>query len=177
MDQSTSSWIRPITEQLLLVGASGRAGRQLSQILSGASPNGLHLAVFIEPYLSFIFEGKKTIESRFNTAKQAPFQRVSAGDVLLLKRSGGPVCGICLISDAWFYRLDPNSWRDIEGFAAAMCMDESPFWEQKRKASSFATLMRIEDATKIPDISIDKVDLRSWVVLRPPANLEQPELF
>lgn len=143
----------------------------------GESPNGLHLAVFIEPYLSFIFEGKKTIESRFNIGKHAPFEQAFAGDVLLLKRSGGPICGMCLISDVWFYRLDPNSWREIEGFAAALCMDKSPFWEQKRKASSFATLMRIEGAVKIPELSIDKIDPRSWVVLRAPANLKQPKLF
>jgi hypothetical protein len=93
-----------------------------------------------------------------------------------LKRSGGPLCGICLISNVWFYRLNPNTWREIEGFAAALCMDSSPFWE-KRKASSFATLMRIEDAIRIPDLFIDKVDPRSWVVLSPPANLEQPTLF
>lgn len=176
MDQSAELWIRPITDQLSTFPANGPAGRQLDRILANESPNGLHLAVFIEPYLSFVFEGKKTIESRFNMGKQAPFEQVSAGDVLLLKRSSGPICGICLISSVWFYRLNPNSWREIEGFAAALCMDESPFW-QKRKASSFATLMRIENATKIPDIFIDKGDPRSWVVLRASANSEQPSLF
>jgi len=176
MDQSTELWIRPIRDQLSTLRANGPTGRQLNQILAGESPNGLHLAVFIEPYLSFIFEGKKTIESRFNVRKQAPFEQVSAGDVLVLKRSGGPVCGICLISNVWFYRLNPDTWREIESFAAALCMDESPFWE-KRKASSFATLMRIEDAIKIPDIFIDKVDLRSWVVLRASCNLGQASLF
>lgn len=159
-----------------MLRVNGPAGRQLSHILAGESSNGLHLAVFIEPYLSFIFEGKKTIESRFNMVKQAPFEQVSPGDVLVLKRSGGPVCGICLISNVWFYRLDPDSWREIEGFAAALCMDKSPFWE-KRRASSFATLMRIESAIKIPDIFIDKADPRSWVVLLSSSNVEQPSLF
>jgi hypothetical protein len=176
MDQSTEFWIRPIRDQLSTLRADGPTGRQLSQILAGESTNGLHLGVFIEPYLSFIFEGKKTIESRFNMVKQAPFEQVSPGDVLVLKRSGGPVCGICLISNVWFYRLNPNTWREIEGFAAALCMDKSPFWE-KRKTSSFATLMRIEDAIKIPDIFIDKIDPRSWVVLLASSNSEQPSLF
>jgi hypothetical protein len=80
-----------------MLRANGPTGRQLNQIVAGESSNRLHLAVFIEPYLSFIFEGTKTIESRFNMRKQAPFGQVSAGDVLLLKRSGGPVCGVCLI--------------------------------------------------------------------------------
>jgi len=177
MDQSTAFWTHSITAQLPFLKACGAAGLQLNRILTDESSNGLHLAVFIEPYLSFIFDGKKTIESRFNVGKNAPFEQVSIGDVVLLKRSGGPVCGMCLISDVWFYRLDPNSWREIEGYAAALCMDKSPFWEEKRRASSFATLMRIEDTTKFPEIFLDKTDPRSWVVLRAPANLEQQELF
>jgi ASC-1-like (ASCH) protein len=176
MDQSTEFWIRAIRDQLSTLRVDGPTGRQLGKILAAESPNGLHLAVFIEPYLSFIFEGKKTIESRFNMVKQAPFEQVSPGDVLVLKRSAGPVCGICLISNVWFYHVNPNTWREIEGFAAALCMDKSPFWE-KRKASSFATLMQIENAITIPDIFIDKVDPRSWVVLLASSNLEQPSLF
>jgi len=44
-------------------------------------------------------------------------------------------------------------------------MDKSPFWKKKRNAS-FATLMRIENVVAISDVSIDKVDPRSWVVLK-----------
>src|ERR1700686_1163065 len=69
---------------------------------------GIHLAVLVEPYLSLILDGKKTIESRFSTNRHAPFEQVQRGDVLILKRSSGPVEGLCTVSDAWFYQLNPD---------------------------------------------------------------------
>lgn len=42
--------------------------KRIAQI-SNRPPNfGLHLAIFVEPYLQYIFEGKKTVESRFGVA-------------------------------------------------------------------------------------------------------------
>jgi hypothetical protein len=57
-------------------------------------PYGIHLAVFIEPYLQFILDGQKTVESRFSANRSAPYQQVGKGDVVLLKRTGGPVMGV-----------------------------------------------------------------------------------
>jgi len=136
-----------------------------SEALDERCTVGIHLAVFIEPYLSFLFCGQKTVESRFSVNKHPPFERVGNGDILVLKRTSGPVCGICRISNAWFYRLDPGSWRDIERYAKALCMDESTFWQRKRHAS-FATLMRVEAVHRVNEFSIDKDDPRSWVVVR-----------
>jgi ASC-1-like (ASCH) protein len=50
--------------------------------------------VFIEPYLQFILDGQKTVESRFSANRSAPYQQVGKGDVVLLKRTGGPVMGV-----------------------------------------------------------------------------------
>lgn len=145
------------------------AGTPLSGLLEGilaeTLENSIHLAVFIEPYLSFILDGKKTIESRFSVHRHAPFEQVSKGDLMILKQSSGPICGVCRVSHAWYYRLDPTSWSEIERYASALCMDDSPFWVKKREAS-FATLIRIEDVVKIPEIPINKVDPRGWVVLK-----------
>src|SRR5438105_96656 len=63
----------------------------------------IHLAVFIEPFLQYILDGKKTIETRFSSVRCAPYERVRSGDIILLKRTGGPVVGICQIRNAWFY--------------------------------------------------------------------------
>jgi hypothetical protein len=163
-------WIDSMLQGVPDLSSRGDAGHRLFEIFSGKRSYGVHLAVFVEPYLSLIFDGKKTIESRFNSAKHPPFEQVCAGDVIVLKRSSGPICGICLVSNVWFYRLDPKSWSEIETFASAICMDDSPFWAKKKKVSSFATLMRIEAVTRIPDIQIDKFDPRSWVVLSPAAD-------
>src|SRR5437867_4139305 len=54
----------------------------------------LHLAVLLEPYLGYVLEGRKTVESRFSAVRCPPYRRVQSGDVVLLKSSGGPVEGI-----------------------------------------------------------------------------------
>jgi len=90
-----------------------RCSRRFSVVhMTGSSPplirrvstRGIHLAVLVEPYLSLILDGKKTIESRFSINRHAPFEQVQRGDVLILKRSSGPIEGLCTVSDAWFYR-------------------------------------------------------------------------
>jgi hypothetical protein len=137
---------------------------------------GIHLAVLVEPYLSLILEGKKTIESRFSVNRHAPFEQVGKGDIIILKRSSGPVVGICKVADAWFYHLDPDTWPDIERYAAALCMDDSLFWKEKRGAS-YASLMRIEGTVRVPNFEIDKLDPRGWVVLHSGVSGGQECLF
>lgn len=126
----------------------------------------LHLAILVEPYLQFILEGKKTVESRFSTRRFAPYNRVEKGDVVLLKQSSGPIVGVCQVAYAWFYELDPDSWRTIKkDFAIAICAQDPDFWKQ-REAASFATLMRIENVKSISPIKFTKRDRRGWVVLQ-----------
>jgi len=126
---------------------------------------GLHLAVVLEPYLRFILDGSKQVESRFSRNGCAPFERVAAGDVVLLKRSSGPVIGFCRVSDVWNYRLTQGSLDAIKDrFGAAIC-PQPGFWEQRRDAG-FATLMRIDAVQQLPEMAIPKRDRRGWVVLR-----------
>src|SRR5688572_23664147 len=73
----------------------------------------LHLAVFVEPYLSYILDGSKTVESRFSTRPIAPHGRVHEGDVILMKPSGKPIAGWCRAGRVWNYELDPSSWVEI----------------------------------------------------------------
>ncbi len=136
----------------------------------------LHLAILVEPYLQFILDGQKTVESRFSTRKFAPYNRVEKGDVVLLKKSSGPIVGICQVSYVWFYHLDPESWRTIkEGFSSAICAQDPNFWEQ-REAASFATLMRIQNVKSIEPIKFAKRDRRGWVVLHEASNQLQLDL-
>ncbi len=125
----------------------------------------LHLAVFIEPYLSYMLEGRKTIESRFSVVRCAPYHRVQRGDVVLLKLSAGPVVGLCRVGQTWFYRLDQRSWREIRGeFTERLCAQDPDFWRAREKAS-YATLMQVEDLRRLSPVSWAKRDRRGWVVL------------
>ena len=128
-------------------------------------PFSLHLGVFVEPYLQFILDGRKTIESRFSSRRFAPYKQIQKGDVLLLKKSSGPITGICQVSHCWFYQLDPDSWKSIkQDFAEAICAQDPDFWEQ-RKSAAYATLVRIKNIKEIYPIHFVKRDRRGWVVL------------
>ena len=137
--------------------------------LSAFTPSAfsVHLAVLLEPYLGYILEGSKTVESRFSKNRTAPFKLVDRGDVVLLKRSAAKgISGLCVVSNVWFYELNADSWNEIRGeFTTALRAEDPSFWNQ-RKSAHFATLMRISHAQALPPIEIPKRDRRGWVVLR-----------
>ena len=140
-------------------------GQRLRMALRGAGR--IHLAVFVEPYLKYILEGRKTVESRFSRDRRAPWEQVGAGDVLLLKRSSGPVLGIAEVSDAWFYELSPRSLSEIhQRFGPALCLE--PSFLEGKSAASFASLIQLREVRGIGDLPVHKTDRRGWVVLRKP---------
>lgn len=130
------------------------------------APYAVHLAIFIEPYLQFILDGKKTVESRFSSNRCAPYEQVNKGDLVLLKKSGGPIVGICQVSTAWSYLLDSESWREIRTqFTEALCAEDPEFWASRQKAS-FATLMKIQEVRTTKPLDVKKRDRRGWVVIK-----------
>lgn len=134
----------------------------------------LHLAVFVEPYLRYILEGRKTVESRFSTIRCAPYRRVNPGDVIVLKRSGGPVLGLCKVSQTWYYELEPSTWSEIRReFTESLCAQDPEFWEAREHAS-FATLMRVTNPVRVRPFHFPKRDRRGWVVLHEPSSERLP---
>jgi ASC-1-like (ASCH) protein len=130
---------------------------------SDASYN-LHVAVFREPYLRFILEGQKTIETRFSKNACAPYQKVAEGDVILLKRTGSAALGVCLVEKVWFHRVNATSLKAIRTkFGKAICAENSSFWDV-RKSAVYATLILVGNVTPIQDLRIKKRDRRGWVV-------------
>lgn len=123
----------------------------------------LHLAIFREPYLRFILEGRKTVETRFAKCACSPYGRVADGDVLVLKRSGGPVMAICIVKKVWFYRLASDSLDEIrKKFGEAICPAAASFWKD-RKDAAYATLILVGHVTPVQDVEIKKRDRRGWV--------------
>lgn len=161
------SWYSRLTKDLIkVVQGDSFWGPYLSQLNTDtSSPFTLHLAVMVEPFLRFVLEGRKTVESRFSVNQCPPFNRVHRGDVIMLKKTGGPVVGICMASESWFYRLDPQSWTTIkQEFASYICAQDPTFWEE-RKGASFATLIKVTHVRTIQAIKVEKRDRRGWVVL------------
>lgn len=139
----------------------------LDEVISvDTSSIGIHLAIFTEPYLGYILDGRKTVESRFGVKRIAPYGQVSTGDILLLKKTGGPIVGLCKVSNVWFYNLNPDSWKKLrKEFSVALCALDPEFWAQ-RELAAFATLMRINAVKSIRPVAFHKRDRRGWVVLR-----------
>lgn len=143
---------------------------RFSCAMSNKGALGLHIGVFVQPYLDYLLQGKKTVESRFSSVRCAPFKCVSQGDLVLLKLSGGPIVGIAEIEHVWSYELDPSSWKDIRRhFTQSLCAQDPAFWES-RKHASFATLMKIARVSRLPPTFWPKRDRRGWVVIKPNDN-------
>jgi hypothetical protein len=125
----------------------------------------IHLAVFVEPFLRFLLDGKKTVESRFSVHRRPPFGCVQSGDLILVKESGGPIVAVAEIAEVWYYQLDNEAWASIRNrFAKQLCVDDPKFWETKA-STYFATLMRIGKVEKLDPLTCSKRDRRGWVVL------------
>ena len=134
----------------------------------------LHLSVFNPPYLDYILEGRKTVESRFSVVRCAPYGRVDEGDLLLLKQSSGPIVGVCMVDRVWSYELEPSTFDEIrDTFAEMLCAEDPKFWDMRQRAQ-YATLMRISHATAINPVHCEKRDRRGWVILS--SDLQQREL-
>lgn len=128
---------------------------------------GIHLAIFIEPYLQYIIEGKKPVESRFSVNRIAPYKKIFQEDLILFKKSSGPIVGFCFVKDVWFYELNPSTWKEIRNnFDLALCIQDPQFWESKTH-SRFATLIKLGEFNSISPINFQKQDRRGWVILKP----------
>jgi hypothetical protein len=168
------SWLKPFNEIRRSLVEDGVWGGLLGAPESKLPSCGIHLAVFVEPFLGYVLDGSKTVESRFSVNRCAPFGQVSRGDVVLLKRAGGPVVGIAQVRTVWSYQLDKSSWRVIrKRFAEALRAQDPEFWE-RRSGASYATLMLMDHVRKLRPVGWEKRDRRGWVVL---LGVEQPSLF
>lgn len=138
------------------------------KVLNKEKGVGVHLAIFNEPYLSLIFEGKKKIESRFSINRISPFGRIKKGDLIVLKKSGGAVMGFFIAGEIeYFNNLDNKILKKIENeYGDLICSNiDKSFWKERTK-SNYATLVAVKKIKKISPFHIDKKDRMSWVVLR-----------
>lgn len=131
-----------------------------------AVPFAWHLAVFVEPFLTYVLEGTKKVESRFSVNEAAPYGKVERGDVILIKSSGGPIVGIAEAAEATSYQIDAAGLDEIRAkFGQALCIEGEEFWTAKR-AACYATLVQLSQVSSTVHIDCDKRDKRGWVTLR-----------
>jgi hypothetical protein len=136
---------------------------------------GVHLAVMVEPFLSWILAGTKTIESRFSKNAIAPYQRVSEGDVVLLK--AGPVVGSFQVSSTTYAVLGGGDLARLRTkYADAIGGHDDEFWAA-RADKRYATLLGVGEVHRLPPVPVSKRDMRGWVIVRQAATAGQPTLL
>ena len=142
-------------------------GGRYANALDPTHPTQLHLAIFVEPFLSWVIDGTKTVEARFSAVRCAPWDAVYENDVVLMKESSGPVVGSFVVSFvSSFCIAEGNGDLDhIRGlFGDAIRAEDDEFWVD-RNGAKYATLMGIKDHHRIEPTPIPKRDRRGWVVV------------
>lgn len=147
--------------------SESKLAEQLEPFRDRDHESSLHLAVLVEPYLGFVLDGTKTIESRFSLRPIPPFRCVKSGDLVLLKAPAKPIVGMCTVTNVWEYELNDDTWDIVRARFGASIRPQDGFWESRRHAR-FATLLAIGDVQVTPSIPVAKRDRRGWVVLASP---------
>jgi adenylate kinase family enzyme/ASC-1-like (ASCH) protein len=133
----------------------------------------VHLAVMVEPYLSRILSGEKTIESRYSINSIAPYNKIKPGDIVLLKKSGGGVVAIFEAGKVHYFLLSGQS--DLETirneYNDRLKINEN-FWEEKRRCK-YATLIDINRILQIPQFNVNKQSRTAWVTIGPLSYREE----
>lgn len=113
-----------------------------------------------EPFLTYVFQGKKTIESRFSLHKIAPYQKVQSGDVVFMK--AGPIVGYFTVAWVKYFNLSEYPIEKIRQEHGDEICGDADFWKAK-STKRYVTLMGIRDVKRLPPIPIEKRDRRAWV--------------
>jgi hypothetical protein len=125
-----------------------------------------HLVILKKPYLDLILSGAKTIELRLTRARRPACGAVSPQDRLLLKASGGPVCGRATVADVIYYRnLTPEAIAGMRRSYGDRIGGDDAIWESMMDRRS-GFLVWLAGVRRIEPIRIDKKDWRAWVLLQ-----------
>lgn len=156
-----------------LLGSANGPWRSVLAPFAEGDARGLHLAVFVEPYLGFVLDGSKTVESRFSLRGVAPRGRVVPGDLILLKGAGKPVTGVCVAGDVWDYDLDDGCWPELRTRFGPALRAQDGFWES-RAGARYATMIEVRAPRALPPLRVSKRDRRGWVVLADSTGKPRP---
>lgn len=125
----------------------------------------LHLAIMIEPYLSLLLNGNKTIESRFSRNKIIPYQKIDKGDIIILKKSGGQIVGLFEADGIDFFNFSNGCKLEyVKEKYNDRLLIKNDFWEEK-KDSMYATLIGVNHLVKLKPINLNMANRKSWIIL------------
>jgi hypothetical protein len=127
----------------------------------------IHVAILQPRYVQAILDGSKTVESRFmKLASSPPFRKVSAGERLFIKVSGGPFRATATASavhdhadlTAADHDALQSRWRPSVG-------GDDAYWQmvRDRRCATFIELAGVEPLDVGPAFRVQ--NMRAWYVL------------
>lgn len=148
------------------------------QVLSPDHNRKIHLAVFVEPFMTLLLDGTKSMESRFSSKRTVPYGKVSKGDIILVKKSGGAVTGLFVAGNVIYdSNLTSRKLQHVEKkYGKEICSNMDPEFWQSRSYSRYMTLIEVSKPIKLLPFRIDKSDRTAWSILRGD-NDSFPDLF
>lgn len=125
----------------------------------------IHVAVMTEPYLHYVLSGKKVLEARFSKNRGIPWNKVSTGDAVILKKSGGNFTGIFEVNSVEYLEIKENYTIAFirSQYNNELCIEEE-FWKIK-KDSRYVSLFGIRQVCSFEPFKISGVNRRSWILL------------
>ena len=129
----------------------------------------IHLAIMSAPFDELILTGKKKIESRFSCNRSRAWSNVYAGDIVVMKQSGGPIVGLFVVSKADRYTSTPtvsNWWSLRTSYSERICATDA-FWESVAHRN-FAILMWVGAHHRLQtpvELERAKGDRSGWMLL------------
>ena len=84
------------------------------------------MAIFRQPYLDLILDGKKTIESRFSLDRRAPYNSVKNGDKIIMKEFWGLIKDGFTVNIVQYLKVksDGNNTRKRKSFSRETYSDK-----------------------------------------------------
>jgi ASC-1-like (ASCH) protein len=144
------------------IESAARSRPAISEALADARK--IHVAVMVQPYIDYILDGTKTIESRFTKTRQPPYGMVQPSDIILFKESSGPIRGCALVRTTNYFVLDNTPIDDLMTEYGTQIAALPAFWRQKADAR-YATLLGLARVRSCDPFDIPKRDPRSWLVI------------
>jgi hypothetical protein len=128
----------------------------------------IHLAIFSEPFLSYLLSGKKTLESRLSINRTSPFGKVYANDIVLIKKTGGEIYGLFRVDNVKFFsNINSEIIRKIdEEHGSKILWNLDPQFLISKSDAKFLTLITIGMLIKIKPFETEKSDRTAWVTIR-----------
>lgn len=126
----------------------------------------VHIAILAPPYDQMIVDGRKRIETRLTKGPRPPFGAVAPGDVIYIKRSGGPFVARAEAARVLMVdQLTPEAIDELAGQYNKWIGGNDDYWRAKRSCR-YATLIWLRNIDLVSVGPRYRVQhMRAWYVL------------